>query len=62
MTVYMEVTKDKYELPLALADSARELSRMTGATKSTIYKSVSRIKTGKHKQGRFVKVEFEDYE
>ena len=62
MTVYMEVTQDSLELPVALADSPRELSRMTGATISTIYKSVSRIRTGEHKRGRFVKVEFEENE
>ena len=60
MTVYMEVTTDKYELPVAMADSARELSRMTGAPISTIYKSVSRIKSGEHRRGRFIKVIIEE--
>ena len=30
--VYMEVTKDRYELPLAVADSPYELARMRRVT------------------------------
>lgn len=28
--IYMKVSHDKYEFPIALADSAKELSRMLG--------------------------------
>lgn len=30
--VYMEVTKDRYELPLAVADSPYELAKMRGVS------------------------------
>ena len=30
MTLYLKVTKDKYELPVAVADSKKELARMLG--------------------------------
>ena len=30
--LYMEVTRDRYELPLAVADSPWELARMRGVT------------------------------
>ena len=40
-TVYMEVTKDKFELPIVVADSAYELARLCGVNVSTIMHSVS---------------------
>ena len=33
MKLYLRVTKDEYELPLAVADSAQELAVMMGTTK-----------------------------
>ena len=39
--VYMEVTKDKFELPIVVADSAYELARLCGVNVSTIMHSVS---------------------
>ena len=39
--VYLLVTKDKFELPLAVADSMYELARICGVTPSTIMNSVS---------------------
>lgn len=41
-TVYMMVTHDKYELPLAIADSAEELARIVGATKIAVHSGASR--------------------
>ena len=35
------VTKDKYQLPLAVADSAEELARIIGVRPSTIIKSIN---------------------
>ena len=39
--VYMKVTKDKFELPIVVADSAYELARLCGVNVSTIMHSVS---------------------
>ena len=36
MTLYMKVTRDKYELPVAVAESKSELARMLGVTPSAI--------------------------
>ena len=36
MTLYMMTTQDKYELPLAVAESVGELARLVGAKPTTI--------------------------
>lgn len=40
--LWLLVTKDKYELPLAVADTAKELAIMTGTTKNNIVSQISR--------------------
>ena len=42
--VYMVVSKDKYELPLAVADSVAELARMIGLNRSTVASAMSHAK------------------
>ena len=42
MFVWMAVTKDKYELPIAAADTAKEFAEMIGRTPGTIRNAVSR--------------------
>ncbi len=42
--VYMMVQNDKYELPIAVADSIRELAEMTGKPIVTVASSFSRLK------------------
>lgn len=41
MVVYMEVTKDELELPVAVADTIAELARMTGTRANNISSSMS---------------------
>ena len=43
-TIYMMVSHDKYELPLAVADSAKELADMCGVMEHTIYTMISHAK------------------
>lgn len=62
MTIWMKVTADEYELPMAVADSAAELARMVGCNENCIYSVVSKIKKGKTKHGRYRKVEVDDDE
>lgn len=38
--VFMKITADKYQLPLAVADSAAELARILGVQDSTISKGL----------------------
>lgn len=59
--VWMEVTDDGLELPIAAADSATELARMRGVTPSTIMSSVCRNKQGKY-WSRYQCVEIDDKE
>ena len=40
--VYMVVTQDKYELPIAWAESAWELARMLGVDVTSILKATGR--------------------
>lgn len=39
--VYMQVTQDKYELPLVVADSVAELARITGHKRNSIASAIS---------------------
>lgn len=41
--VWMEVTPDKYELPVAVADSLRALAKLRGVTPSAISHSVHKF-------------------
>lgn len=64
MCVYMKVTKDEFELPLAVADTPTELARITGDNLGTINSTLSRAKTGnnpkyKYKFRKYVKVEID---
>lgn len=61
--VYMAVSKDKYHLPIAVADTARELARLTGVKTETIYSEIARFKSGKlhgQRNQRFFRIELED--
>ena len=40
--LYMLVSQDEYELPLAVTDSVEELARMAGVTVGTVTSSISR--------------------
>lgn len=67
MILYMEVTKDEYQLPLAVAESVDVLSRMCGASSKTILNVISKQKsqsevTNECKYYRFYKVEVPDDE
>lgn len=46
--LYLLVTKDKYQLPLAVADSAAELARIVGVNPATIIKSINSRKNSRY--------------
>lgn len=54
-TVYMLVTQDKYELPLAVADSVAELAQILGIKQNIISSAISHAKK-KGFNSRYVKV------
>lgn len=60
MVLYLAVSKDKYELPIAVADGAEELSRMLGLAENTVSTHISLIKSGKLKRQKYFRVEVED--
>lgn len=59
--IYMKVTKDEYELPIAVADSVKELSQITGNKSGTIKSSISQAKKNGGKS-QYVKVNVEEEE
>lgn len=60
ITVWMEVTQDKYELPVAVADTARELGKIRGVSKNCIISTISHCKKGNTKKSKYIKVEIPD--
>ena len=42
MIVWMKVTHDEYELPVAIADSCKELAEKLGKTANNISSSITR--------------------
>lgn len=61
MKLYLCVTRDKYELPLAVADSLSELARMCGVTTSAVASAISHESHG-HYKSRYKRVIIEDDE
>lgn len=62
MVVWMEISRDKYELPLIVAFSARELADACGVKLSTVKTSASKYNTGRYENRfcRFRSVKIED--
>lgn len=60
MNVYMKVSRDKYELPIAIADTVGELAAMTGTTKESIFSNISHQQSGSIRNGSFKKVDIGD--
>ena len=58
MTLYLKVTKDRYQLPVAIADSKAELADMLGVARTAVYKGLKRCE-GK---SVYIAVEVEDVE
>lgn len=55
------MTNDKYELPVAVADTAAELARMVGIKPESIYSIISRERHGlRHSVYREVEINDED--
>ena len=40
VTLYMMVTRDKYELPLYVTESAAELAKYAGTTANSVHRSI----------------------
>ena len=61
MTVYMAVTKDKYELPLFVTDSIQMMANWSGASVNTIRSATCQQAKGKgYNRSRWRRVEIEE--
>ena len=58
--IWMEVTRDEFELPIRIADSVEELAEMCGKSVNCIRSDISHWKAGRLKTCRFRKVEIEE--
>ena len=58
MTLYIRTTADEYELPIAVADSPKELAQMLGIKVDSVYRRFWRV----HPTPHWYKVEVEDDE
>lgn len=54
--LWLAVTPDEYELPLAVADTARELGNMVGINGDTVIDAVLKQRDGSLSGRKFVKV------
>lgn len=54
--IYLQVSKDKYRLPIAFADTPKKLARITGVDA----RNISSICSKYPDKGRFVKVVIDD--
>ena len=59
--IYLCVTKDKYELPVAVADSPKELARLCGVSESAVSSGISHERYGNY-NSRYKRVIIEDDE
>ena len=60
MKLYLKVSKDKYELPQAVAGSLQELARMCGMNPKSVSNQYYNGRCGRLKQPRFISVEVDD--
>ena len=60
MTVYMQVSRDKYELPEIVTDTIQEMAEKSGSTVNCIRSHISHRKAGRLKKDRFIRVEVKE--
>ena len=60
MTLYLEVSNDDLELPLAVADSVMELAELRKVKSCTIYRSLAKVKRGICEKSKYIEVEVSD--
>lgn len=53
---WLAVTADKYELPIAVADTAGELAQLMGTTENNIRSAIAKNKNGKKNGYKFIRV------
>lgn len=59
LKIYMRVSKDKYRLPEAFAESSTQLAKICGTSSKSIDSVISKWRHGKYKNPRYIMVEIE---
>lgn len=62
MKIWMKVTQDEFELPLAVANTSYELAKICGTTANNVRSTVAKGKSGIIKNPSFVMVEVKEGE
>ena len=60
--LYLAVTKDKYELPIAVAGTIRELAEMVGIKEGSLKTLIYKYYAGQITSCKYRRVELEDEE
>lgn len=60
MNLYLAVTPDKYELPIAVRDNPTDLGNIFGVTRTTVSTSIHKNSPGKRSGVKFIRVEVDD--
>lgn len=60
MILYITKTRDKYELPLGVYDSVKELSKAVNVKESSILSYISHTKNGTKSYCKYERVEIEE--
>ena len=53
---WMAVTPDKYELPIAVCDTAEDLAAAMGVSQSAIFTSIIKGLSGRNRRWRVIKI------
>ena len=64
MTLYMVITADEYELPLAVSTNAQEIADLLGRPKADVFSAISRNRTSMYPHNghkyRIIKIEVDN--
>jgi len=58
--IWLAVTADKFELPIAVADSAKKLANMLGINENTVYTSIHSKLSGKNSKRKIIRVDIKE--
>ena len=58
--VWMAVSQDELSLPIAIADTAKELAELLGTTENNVKSSASKCKHGVYKNSRYIAVRIDE--
>ena len=60
MKVYMEITKDEYQLPVAVADTVKDLAKKIGTRANSISSALCKQRKGVRIKSRYIEVELDE--